>query len=142
MEKYSKRMMILIIGLTVVCVVGGIIYFRSIEIIPFTIGVVLGAALNLFKILIIKYVVKKSTDPEKPMSALSIYGFNLLRFLFTALLLGAAAFFNLISLVGAVIGILTMPVSGYSLSIFGGKAKFEEEQFELIQNIEEGGDDN
>ena len=132
-------MLLIICCLAVAAVIIGAVYYRSFAFFPFAAGVVLGAGVNIVKIKMIERVVKNATNAEKTISPAYVPIQNILRFLLTAIVLGLAAFFDFISLLGAAVGIITMPIAGYSLSVFGGNEKMEtpENNDEPVDNTDE-----
>jgi len=126
LSNISNRMIIAICVLAIVAVAGSIVFYSVsdnyiIDFIPFAAGAALGAALNILKVIMIRRIVNKVTNVEKPVSPLYIQGQFFLRFILTIVVLALAIFFDFINLIGVVAGLLTMPIAGYAMSFLGGK---------------------
>ena len=96
-----------------VIIAGGVAYFRSLEYLPFALGAVMGAGLNVVKILLMERTVDKSVVMEKSRAENYLRLQYLLRYLLTGAVLIAAVFVPFLNLWGAALGILTMPVATF-----------------------------
>jgi len=128
----SKKMIVVICVLAIVASIVGVVVSVVFEIefnvIPFIIGVFLGAAVNVIKVVMIRRVVKRATDVEKPVSVAYIQVQFFLRFFLVLIVLIAAVIFdNFINIFGVAIGIFTMPIAGYMMPLFGSKGGGESE---------------
>jgi len=127
MDLYVKRMswVVCIISLTIVG--GGVIFYRSPAVLVFALGVVLTAMLNLLKIRWIRHSIEKATEMEAAYGHMYIRGQGMLRMFLTLGVLVGVGFlsqldvFGLPLLMGAVLGLLTMPVAAYSMALFKSK---------------------
>ena len=116
----AKKMVWVIAALSLVCMIAGVIYYRSLSALPFVLGVLLGAGVNVVKILLLERAVARAVDMEEKSGANYIRVQYFLRFLFTgaALALAAIAPDHILSLWGAVAGIFTFPIAAHSLRFF------------------------
>jgi len=127
MELYVKRMSMMVSIVSLVIVVGGAVYLRSAAILVFSLGVVITAILNIVKIHWLKRSIDRATEMEATSGHLYIRGQGMLRMFLTLAVLVGAGFlsqidiFGLPMLIGAVLGLLTMPVAAYSMALFKPK---------------------
>ena len=117
LSKDARRMLALIAAQALVIIVLSVVFFRSMEFLPFAYGVLLTCALNCVKVLLIERTVQKTVTMQSGGLAFG-WGQYMLRFLLTGAVLVLAALSPYISLWGAVAGIFTFQVSAYMLRIF------------------------
>ena len=115
---WKMNLVMLVTGLVII--IGGIIAsfsFPLLQIVPFSLGVMLTTIFNCFKAIWIEYTVNRvlSMNNESASSAF-IRGQHFLRFLSTGVVLTAAVFLPFIDVLGAVLGIFTFNVGKYSLA--------------------------
>lgn len=116
---YLAKKMITIMGVSfIVFVLASIIYYRSLSFFPFALGVLLGTALSMMKVIMIEKVVDKSLEMDTKTAPNYIKLQYMVRFLFTGILLVAAALVPFISLWGAACGILSFQLSAYLVKFF------------------------
>jgi len=126
LSNISTRMIIAICVLATVAIAGSVVFYSVtdnyvVDFVPFAVGVILGATLNILKVIMIRRIVNKATDVEKPISPLHVQGQFFLRFILTIAVLALAAIFNFINVFGVVAGLFTMPIARYAMSFLGGK---------------------
>jgi hypothetical protein len=118
--RISKIMGILVLMISA----GGLLYFRSPEGAVFALGALLTCSHNVLKLHWIKHSVGKAASMDSAYGVNFIRGQGMLRMLFTlAVMVGAGflmriAFFGFPFLMGAVFGLLTMPLANYSMAFF------------------------
>ncbi|MCL2501421.1 MAG: hypothetical protein FWE90_13955 [Defluviitaleaceae bacterium] len=146
MDTYAKRMT-LIIGVTALAVIiGGVIYYRSIDALTFSLGTVTTACANLIKIFWLKRSVTVAAEMDPAYAPNYVRGHGMLRMLFTLAVLVGAGFLSQLDslgfpfLFGAVFGLLTMPVAAYAMGFFV-KKDYPQHNVE-ISHDNEGGDVN
>lgn len=112
----AKRMIITILIISSVCVLFSVIYYRSMDFLPFMFGACLGSAASIAKVFMLESAIDKALAMEQKRAGVYIGAQHLLRFLLSgaALLLGALV--PQISLWGVVVGILA-----YQIAIFNVK---------------------
>jgi multisubunit Na+/H+ antiporter MnhG subunit len=124
MATYTKRMTVVIGIASLLVVLGGVAFYRSVDAIIFALGVVITAALNIVKTNWLRHSVSKASDMDPAFAPNYVRGQGMLRMLFTLVVLVGAAFLSLLDvfgfplLFGAVFGLLTMPVAAYSMAFF------------------------
>ena len=117
----AARKMIIAIGISslIIIIIGAVFY--SEQILPFTLGVILMAGLNVFKVLSLERAVNKAVDMTKEKSAGNYIRVQfLLRYILTAAVLVIAAFVPFIDILGAAAGVFT-----YQIAVFCLKEKRE-----------------
>jgi len=121
-----KRKMIIAIGVYTLLFVAANIVFHFIRqggvtaaFLPFMVGAVFGAELNVLKMLWLERVVNIATEEDSIVSPWYIHIQYLLRWLLTgALIVTAVIFSDIISIAGVAAGIITLPLAGYTIGIF------------------------
>ena len=124
--KAVSRKMILVLAVlsALVAVGGGVFYFFTSNvagILPFAIGVLVALCANVIKTLMLKNAVEKIAEMEDAKSAsVHLQGQQLLRLVITGVFLALAHFApdNIVNLMGAVVGILTLPVANHIMYFF------------------------
>jgi len=117
LSKYAKKMILVIICASLIMIIGGAAYLQSWLAVDFALGVVMACSLNVAKVLMLKYAVNRVTTMEHGASGYT-GGMYLLRFMLTGAVLVAAHFIPFVELLGAVFGLLAMPIASYALRFF------------------------
>ena len=101
--------------LLLVIVAAGFAYYRSFTLgyLYFIVGAILGAALNIYKIIAINRVINRAPGMDPESAGNYARGQYLLRFLLTTVVLFAAALVPFINIWGTAAGIFTMPVATF-----------------------------
>jgi len=92
-------------------VIASVIFYRSLEFLPFALGAVLGVALNIVKIFILDRTTVKVLNMENKRAGSYIRIQHFLRFVLTGLVLLMAALLPFINVWGAAIGVCTLQVA-------------------------------
>jgi len=105
--------MIMFIGITaLVFMAGGAVFYRSLEAVAFSLGVILTSALNAGKVIMLERTVKKAIDMDDPKTGKNYVRTQfLLRYVLTAAILVVAGLTPFISVWGALFGIFTLQIS-------------------------------
>ena len=121
----AKKMIMLIGASSLVFIAAGVIYHRSLSALPFILGVLMVAALNCLKAVLLERAVEKAANMDEGKSAANyIRGQYLVRFVLTgAVLIVAAKNPQIISLWGAIAGIFTWQIAALLLKFFIGDDK-------------------
>ena len=114
----AKHMFLTIVVLASVFIVAGVVYYHSISALPFALGVILTAGLNVYRVKMLDDAVNKvvSRESDNPSRFLQIQYF--IRFILTGAVLVIAALTPVIDLWGAAIGILTWPMAAFALKLY------------------------
>jgi len=117
-EQYAKKIIQLMAFFSLIMIAAGAIYYRSLLILPFAIGVILTTSLNVLKISMLKREVKRIANMEGQNTGSFARVQYFIRFLLTGLVLVFAALTPFIDLWGALAGIFTLPLAVYSTRFF------------------------
>ncbi|MCL2162995.1 MAG: ATP synthase subunit I [Oscillospiraceae bacterium] len=123
-----KKMSIIICVLALAIICGGAVFYRSLEAVPFAIGVMSTSALNILKAIMIERTTRKAIDLTEENEGKNYVRLQyIIRYLLTGLVLVAAALTPFISLWGAILGIFTLQLS----AIIARLMKFDEKYSEV-----------
>jgi hypothetical protein len=112
----SKRMIMVICIAALVIMAGGAVFYRSLEALPFALGVFLTSALNVGKIFLLERTAKKAMDMDDPNTGKNFVRLQfLLRYFLTAAILLVAGLTPFVSVWGALIGIFTLQIAVISI---------------------------
>jgi len=113
-KELSRKIILTIIALSFLLALGCVLFFRSMDALPYVIGVVVATLLNIAKF----YWLRASAIKASEMDTASRAGFSyqihyFLRLLLTGGVLLAAALLpdNIINLLGVALGILVFPIA-------------------------------
>ena len=124
MDLYAARMTKIICLVFVLISGGGLIYFRGPSSAVFSLGAAILCVSNIFKVYWLKNTVDRATALDASMGSNFVRGQGMLRMLFTLAVLVAAGFLSQLEalglpfLFGAILGLLSMPLAGYSMGFF------------------------
>lgn len=102
---------IIIIG--VIGIIISFIYFRSLEFLPFLWGVFIGAAVSIYKVILLDKAVDKALTMDAKQAGNYVTLQQILRFILSAVALVIGATVPQISLWGVVLGILSFQAAIY-----------------------------
>lgn len=114
--KYSKEANGMIKAIVVVGIVGiiiSVIYYRSLEFLPFLWGVLIGCAVSIYKVILLDKAVNKALSMESKQAGNYVTLQQLLRLGLSAIALVLGATVPQISLWGVVLGILAFQIAIY-----------------------------
>jgi hypothetical protein len=117
----AKRLILTICILAAVFIGASVAYYRSSSCLPFALGVLLGAAVSVAKVIIVERTVDRALEMEKKAAGNFTRLNHLLRLFLTGAALLLAALAPGISLWGAAAGVLTFQVSVYIQRFFLNK---------------------
>lgn len=117
----AKKMIISILIISSICVLGSVIYYRSLEFIPFLLGALLGDAGSIAKVFLLERAIDKALSMEQKYAGLYLSAQHITRLLLTAGVLLVGALVPQINLWGAVAGILSYQVAIYSVKFTSKK---------------------
>ena len=109
----AKRMIKTITIITIICILASVIYYRSLEFLPFLIGAILGSVTSIFRVYLLDRSVDKALTMENKNASNYIIIQNILRFLLSGAVLVLGALVPQISLWGVAAGILAFPLAAY-----------------------------
>lgn len=111
----AKRMVFTIGIIAFVCILGSIIYYRSLSFLPFMFGVFLGSALSIIKVFLLERAVDAALIMEQKRAGGYVSLHHLLRLLLSGVVLVLGALVPQISLWGVAAGILAFQLAVYNL---------------------------
>jgi len=101
---------------SLIFIAGGALYYRSFSALPFALGVVLAAALNVVKVVLLERTAQKAIEFDEGPAGKNYVRFQfLLRYLLTGLILIIAALAPFIDLWGAIAGVFTLQIAAVSI---------------------------
>ena len=117
----AKNMIRSILIIAVVFTVGVAIYYRSLEFLPFMLGVIIGSAVSIYKVILLERAVDKALDMEKKRAGNYVSLQHLLRLLLSGIALLLGALVPQINLWGVVVGILSFQLALYMVNLTSKK---------------------
>ena len=124
MEAVSKRMIAVIVILSIlVAVGGGVFYYTSNNLpgaFPFAMGAGVAMVANIIKVILLKRTVENAVgmDESKAKIHMQVQYFMRLMLMAGALTLSAFSPDNLINLMGTIFAIFSFPIAAYSVKTF------------------------
>lgn len=115
LSNLAKGMIRTILIVALICIVGSIVYYRSLACFPFILGVVIGSAVSIIKVLLLERAVDKALSMEQMHAGNYVAIQYMLRLLLSGAVLVLGAVVPQISLWGVVAGILAFQLATYSL---------------------------
>ena len=113
-DSFVSKMMKAVVCISVLMMVGGVIIFRSSFAAQFALGIGMSMALNLVKIVWLRYCVTKAVSMETSGGGAFIGIHYMLRFALTGVVLVVAHFLPFVDMFGAVVGLLSLPFANYA----------------------------
>jgi len=111
----AKRMIKIISVLLAVMIAAAIIYYRSLECLPFILGALLGSATSIVKVLLLEQSVDKALGMDRKKAGTYMSFQYFLRLGLTGMVLLLGALLSSISLWGVAAGILSFQIAVYGL---------------------------
>lgn len=120
LSKTAKNMILVIIVSSAAFIVACALYYRSFAFIPFAVGVLMGAGLNIIKVAMLENAVNHAITLEQKEAANYLKAQYFFRFILTGAVLAAAAVIpdKFVSLWGAAAGIVTLQIAAYAMKFF------------------------
>lgn len=114
LSNLAKRMIVAILIVTLVCLIGSVLYYRSLGFFPFLFGLVLGSGVSIAKVILLERAVDKALSMDKERAGTYVSIHHLFRLLLTGIALFIGAVVPQISLWGAAAGIFAYQVALYT----------------------------
>jgi len=111
----AKRMIITILVISLICVIGSVIYYRSLKFVPFLLGVLLGSAVSVIKVFLLERAIDKALKMESMLAKNYVSLQHVLRLLLTGVALFLGAVVDQINLWGVVCGVFAFHIATYNL---------------------------
>lgn len=113
MYDLARRIIFTIIMTALMCTFVSVAYYRSLDFIPFMLGVLLGSAVSITKVFLLKHTVDKALEMEQKQAGFYTGTQHIFRLLITGVVLFIGATVQQISLWGVAAGILSLQLSIY-----------------------------
>ncbi len=117
-ETAKKMILIILVLFSIILAIGSVYLHDLNKIIGFFIGLFLGSSISIIKVVILEKTIDKSLDMEKQQASNFAVLMFILRYFITAFILVIAALVSSINVWGAIIGILLLQLSAYTVKIF------------------------
>jgi len=119
-ESVAVRQSLVLFALSILVAAAGVAFYRSWDAVPFVVGVALGCALNITKVILLRQAVLSALKRDANAAVLHIRITYFLRLLLTVAVLLAAALLpdNIINVLGTAFTLLTWPIAMYSMRFF------------------------
>ena len=111
----AKRMIFTILIIALTCILGSVIYYRSLDFLPFMFGVLIGSALSIAKVFLVERTVDKVLAMEKKVAGNYVSIQHIMRLLLSGVVLFLGATVPQISLWGVVAGILAFQLAVFNV---------------------------
>lgn len=119
----AKKMIVSILIVAALCFVGSVIYYRSLDLLPFAIGLLLGSLVSIIKVILLEHVVNKAISLGKERAGLYFSLNHLLRLALSGAVLVIGAVVPGISLWGVAAGVLAFQIATYTMNFSTKKSK-------------------
>lgn len=113
LSSIAKRMIVTILILTLICTLGSVLYYRSLDFLPFLYGAILGSAVSIAKVILLERAIDKALNMGKRRAGGYVGIQHLLRLLISGVALFIGAVVPQISLWGVAAGILSFQLAVY-----------------------------
>lgn len=117
----AKGMIFTILIIALVCILVSIIYYRSLDFLPFMLGVFLGTALSILKVLLLERAVDNTLKMKQNQARNYASIQHILRLFLTGVVLFLGAIVPQISLWGVVAGVFAFQISAYNIKFTKNK---------------------
>lgn len=123
-DAVAKKVIQIVLFLSVIVALGGLLFYRSAEALPFAIGVGAAAALNIAKVFLQKKTVISAVELSSRSAQLHMQGQYFFRLILTAGVLLVAGYMHanfdarFINLFGVAFGLPTLHVASYAIKFF------------------------
>lgn len=111
----AKRMIFTIVVIALICILGSAIYYRSLNFLPFMIGVILGSVVSIIKVFLLERAVDAALSMEQKRAGSYVGIQHMLRLLLSGVVLVLGAVVPQISLWGVVAGIFAFQLAIYNV---------------------------
>lgn len=115
MSNLAKRMIFTILVISLICILASAIYYRSLDFLPFMLGVILGSALSILKVFLLERAINNVLEMKKNKAGSYVSLQHMLRLLLTGVVLFIGAVVPQISLWGVVAGVFAFQVAVYNI---------------------------
>lgn len=121
LSNLARRMILTILIIVSVCMLGSVIYYRSLDCLPFLLGGLLGTAVSIAKVFILERAVDKALAMEQKQAGIFVLVHHILRLVLTGGVLLLGALVPWLSLWGVAAGVLSFHGAVYSVKFTSKK---------------------
>lgn len=111
----ARKMIFTILIIALICILASIVYYRSLDFLPFLFGVLIGSAVSIAKVVLLERAVDKALSMEKNRVRAYIGIQYILRLFLSGVVLILGALVPQINLWGVVAGILAFQLAAYNV---------------------------
>ena len=111
----AKRMISIILIISLVCIIISVIYYRSLVFLPFLFGILLGSATSILKVFLLERTVDNALQMKKERAGNYVSFHHILRLLLSGVILFIGAVVPQISLWCVAAGILAFQLGIFSV---------------------------
>lgn len=111
----AKRMIGAIALINVAAILMSILYYRSLDFLPFLLGIILGAAVSILKVFLLERAVDKALEMDKKKAGNYVSFQHIFRLLISGVVIFIGAVVPQISLWGVAVGILSFQAAVYNV---------------------------
>ena len=115
----ARKMLIAIVVIALAGILVSLIYYRSLDVLPFLFGTLLGTAFSVAKVFLLDHTVDKALAMESAKAGGYVTGQHILRMVLSAAALLIGALVPGISIWGAALGILAFQFALYAVRLTG-----------------------
>lgn len=117
LSELAKQTIAAILVIAFTFLLGSLLYYRSLDFIPYMIGLVLGSVVSVVKVMLVERAVEKALRMDQQRVGGYVGGQYLLRMLLTAVVLIIGALVSWISLWGVAAGVIAFQLGIYLVQL-------------------------
>jgi len=123
-DAVAKKVIQIVIFLSLIVALGGVVFYRSADAIPFIVGVGMATAINIAKVMMQKKTVERAVTLSSRSAQLHMQSQYFFRLILTAGVLLVAGYMHAnfdarhVNLFGVVFGIPTLHIASYAIKFF------------------------
>lgn len=117
LSELAKQTIAAILVIAFTFLIGSLLYYRSLDFIPYMIGLVLGSVVSVVKVMLVERAVEKALRMDQQRVGGYVGGQYLLRMLLTAVVLIIGALVSWISLWGVAAGVIAFQLGIYLVQL-------------------------
>lgn len=117
LSELAKQTIAAILVIAFTFLLGSLLYYRSLDFIPYMIGLVLGSVVSVVKVMLVERAVEKALGMDPQRVGGYVGGQYLLRMLLTAVVLIIGALVSWISLWGVAAGVIAFQLGIYLVQL-------------------------
>lgn len=132
-----RKVIITLISIALIFILGSVIYYRSLDCLPFVFGIILGTAISIIKIFLLTHTVDRALNEDKSNAKKIVSLHQFVRFVIVGIVLVIASVVPQINLWGVVIGVLAFQPAIYIARSKGTKVSSNHNKSEELEESED-----